>query len=209
MAKKFYVVWDGHTPGIYESWDECLAQVKSYPGAKYKSYKSLDAAREAYSMSYANAQSESIKDTGLSKEQLAKIGSPIMASIAVDAACSGNPGRMEYQGVWTEDKAPIFHQGPFEDATNNVGEFLAIVHALAMLKKNGNNTPIYTDSRNAMIWVKKKKCNTKLARTYRNANVFDLITRAENWLKANTWTNEVLKWETKAWGEIPADFGRK
>jgi ribonuclease HI len=33
--------------------------------------------------------------------------------------------------------------------------------------------------------------------------------RAEKWLLSNEFSNEILKWETKAWGEIPADFGRK
>ena len=60
-----------------------------------------------------------------------------------------------------------------------------------------------------MGWVKKKKCNTKLKKTSKNARIFELVTRAEHWLKNNTYNTKVVKWETKAWGEIPADFGRK
>ncbi|MDD4115844.1 MAG: ribonuclease H, partial [Massilibacteroides sp.] len=89
------------------------------------------------------------------------------------------------------------------------GEFLAIVHALAFLKQKNSDLPIYSDSRNAILWVQKKKCKTLLDREPDNELVFDLIERAEKWLTSNTYTTKVMKWETADWGEIPADFGRK
>ena len=134
----------------------------------------------------------------------------IQDSLSVDAACSGNPGQMEYQGVYTKTKDPIFHQGPFPEGTNNVGEFLAIVHGLAYLKKEGRlTTPIYSDSKTAQAWVRNRKAKTNLAQTPRNKPIFDLIDRAEKWLQTNTYQNPILKWDTENWGEIPADFGRK
>ena len=132
-----------------------------------------------------------------------------MHSISVDAASSGNPGIMEYQGVDTKTKKQLFLQGPFPEGTNNIGEFLAIVHGLAHLKKNNSDRLIYTDSKTAMSWVKKKTCNTKLVRNSKNEALFELVDRAISWLKANTYKTTIVKWETKAWGEIPADFGRK
>ena len=138
-----------------------------------------------------------------------EIGEPNLYSIAVDAASSGNPGKMEYRGVDTQTHKQLFHQGPFQQGTNNIGEFLALVHGLAFLQKKGSDRIIYTDSRIAMGWVKKKKCNTKLKRTAKNQALFELVARAENWLKTNTYNTKIVKWETKAWGEIPADFGRK
>ena len=133
----------------------------------------------------------------------------IRQSIAVDAACSGNPGLMEYRGVFVSDGVEIFHMGPLEEGTNNIGEFLAIVHALALLQKSGKAYPLYTDSVNAMKWIERKKCNTQLAETARNRPIFELIARAEKWLRENSFTTPILKWDTKKWGEIPADFGRK
>ena len=103
----------------------------------------------------------------------------------------------------------MFHQGPFKQGTNNIGEFLALVHGLAFLKKHNSDRILYSDSRIAMGWVKKKKCNTKLKMTAQNKALFELVERAETWLKTNTYTTQIVKWETKAWGEIPADFGRK
>jgi len=116
---------------------------------------------------------------------------------------------MEYRGVDTQTQRQLFHQGPFDQATNNVGEFLALVHGLAFLKKEKSDRIIYSDSRTAIGWVKKKKCNTKLQKTTKNEVIFELISRAELWLKNNSYSSFIVKWETKAWGEIPADFGRK
>lgn len=208
--KKYYTVWKGHHTGVFESWDDCKAQIKDYKGAIYKSFATFDAAKKAYRSNYKDyvGKSKTFK-SDLSEDQLKKIGKPNYNSISVDAAVSGNPGKMEYQGVDTKTKKRIFHQGPFEEGTNNIGEFLAIVHALAHLKKLGSDKIIYTDSKTAISWVKKKTCNTKLERSEKNKPMFGLVDRAVTWLKQNRYSTVIVKWETKAWGEIPADFGRK
>jgi ribonuclease HI len=146
----------------------------------------------------------------LSSSEKATYGRPNLESIAVDAACSGNPGKMEYRGVLTHNKQEIFLKGPFKKGTNNIGEFLALVHGIALLKsKNKEDIPIYSDSRIAMSWIKQKRCKTNMHFDASNKDLLELIKRAENWLKENSFKNPILKWETKAWGEIPADFGRK
>jgi ribonuclease HI len=205
--QKYYVVWQGHTPGIYSSWEKCLSQVKNYPNARYKAFASKAEAEEAY---YDGPQTTTKnKAKSISAPTHSKPGF-IADSLSVDAACSGNPGIMEYRGVWTADKTELFHLGPFQQGTNNIGEFLAIVHGLALLAKKGDDqTIIYSDSRTAIAWIKRKKANTKLTPNAKNADLFDLIRRAEKWLKEHQWKNPILKWETDTWGEIPADFGRK
>jgi very-short-patch-repair endonuclease/ribonuclease HI len=133
----------------------------------------------------------------------------IANSWAVDAACSGNPGPMEYQAIDLQTGAQVFHFGPLH-GTNNIGEFLAIVHALALMDKQGiKDKVIYSDSYNAILWVKKKQCKTKLVRTPETEQLYQIIARAEQWLRTHNVTIPVLKWETKKWGEVPADFGRK
>lgn len=211
MAKKakFYVVWKGKRPGIYETWDDCKAQITGQKGAQYKSFSTFQEAKKAYNSNYEFYKEKKKGESGLSPEMLLKIGDPNYHSISVDAASSGNPGVMEYQGVDTKTKKKLFKQGPFPEGTNNIGEFLAIVHGLAFLKQNKSNRVIYTDSRTAMSWVRKKNCNTKLVETSKNKALFDLIRRAIEWLNKNTYNTPIVKWETKAWGEIPADFGRK
>ncbi|MEE1961477.1 ribonuclease H family protein [Allomuricauda taeanensis] len=207
--KKFYVVWKGKHPGIFETWADCKAQIGGFKGAQYKSFPTFAEAKKAYNGNYSDYKGTSKGKSELSPQELLKIGDPNYNSIAVDAASSGNPGKMEYRGVDTKTKKTLFHQGPFEQGTNNVGEFLALVHGLAFLKQKKSDRIIYSDSRIAIGWVRKGKCGTKLDRTVKNAPLFELIQRAEDWLKKNRYTTPIVKWETKAWGEIPADFGRK
>jgi ribonuclease HI len=203
-GKKWYVVWKGIEPGVYETWEKCKRQIDEFEGARYKSFETQVQAIEAY-------RSDFRKYIGNKKttDKRHHTASFIQQSLAVDAACSGNPGRMEYRGVYTETGQEIFHIGPLEEATNNIGEFLALVHGLALLKKQNSTIPVYSDSVNAILWVKNRKCKTKLTPCKANEPVFDLINRAEKWLNENAYSNQILKWETSDWGEIPADFGRK
>ena len=129
-------------------------------------------------------------------------------AIAVDAGCSGNPGPMEYQGVYLGNEQRLFHFGPIQ-GTNNIGEFLAIVHALALIKQNNWNMKVYSDSVSGMAWVRNRKAKTTLVRNEQTAQALDLVARAEKWLRENPMHAEVRKWNTEEWGEIPADFGRK
>lgn len=206
MASKnrYYVVWNGVNPGIYKSWNECQLQIKGFKGAVYKGFGTLEEAEKAYS------EAPCFRGKSAPEQKAPhKIPENLADAVAVDASCLGNPGKMEYRGVWVADGAPVFKAGPFEDGTNNIGEFLAIVHALAWMEQNGAHFTVCSDSRNAISWVKQKKCKTKLGRTGRNDKVFELIARAERWLATHPVNVPIVKWETKLWGEIPADFGRK
>ena len=203
-GKKWYVVWKGKEPGVYKTWSECKQQVEGFEGARYKSFETQIQAIEAYRTdpkNYIGNKKPTVKHHYSS--------SVILNSLAVDAACSGNPGKMEYRGVYIGTGEEIFHIGPLDEATNNIGEFLALVHGLALLKKQNSDIPIYSDSINAIRWVKNKKCKTLLKPCKENEPVFNLINRAEKWLTENSYLTPILKWETGLWGEIPADFGRK
>jgi len=206
--KKFYVVWQGNDPGIYDSWAACLQQVKGYPAAKYKSFPTKSEAKAAFNDGYDShiSRGTSSKKDLITEAARAEID---FDTICVDAACSGNPGPMEYRGVETESQLQLFIQ-KFPIGTNNIGEFLAIVHGLAHLQReNSLKMPIYSDSKHAIKWVHNKRCNTKLVRNAKTKSIYEVIARAETWLHNNKFENPLLKWETKKWGEIPADFGRK
>lgn len=221
MAKrKFYVVWVGREPGIYDNWDDCEQQVAMFPGARYKSYDSQTAAtiafrgdpedQEAIVRAIAAHNAETAmptRDLEKLKEQFPEING---GAIAVDGACAGNPGPMEYQGVDLRTGERIFHFGPLEGGTNNVAEYLALVHALALLYNRGDSvTPIYTDSRTGRSWVRNRRNRCTLPRTPQTAAVYNLLERADTWLQTHRTTNQILVWDTDRWGEIPADFNRK
>ncbi len=205
---KYYVVWEGHQTGIFDTWDKCKKQVDGFTAAKYKGFTTLEEAKKAFGSNAWNYLGKTVK-APLSKEMLIKYGKPLKQAICVDAACSGNPGILEYRGVNMATAQEIFHRGPFPEGTNNIGEFLAIVTGLVYLKQNKLSLPLYSDSRNAISWIEQKTCKTKLPRNAKNKELFELIDRAEEWLRINSYDTKILKWETKAWGEIPADFGRK
>lgn len=209
--QKYYVVWFGNPAGVYDSWKKCQQAIKGVSGAQYMSFESLKEAKTAFNKEYKDYKGKGIskKKKTLSATEKASYGMPTLYSIAVDAASSGNPGKMEYRGVDTQTKKQLFHQGPFEQGTNNIGEFLALVHGLAYLQQQHSDRILYTDSKIAMGWVKKKRCNSKVAWNNKNKPLLELVKRAEAWLNNNSYTTKIVKWETKAWGEIPADFGRK
>lgn len=208
--KKYYVVWKGKKTGIYTSWNDCKKQITGFENTQYKAFIDEKEAKIAFTKNYNDYKGKNTKKKHLSAKEKVAYGSPNLESIAVDAACAGNPGIMEYRGVLTKNKKEIFRLGPFKKGTNNIGEFLALVHAIALLKKKKmENCPIYSDSKIAMSWVKNKQCRTNLDFDNNNQNILNLIKRAEKWLQNNSFKNPILKWETKAWGEIPADFGRK
>lgn len=206
---KFYVVWTGYTPGIYSSWEDCKKQVDGFEGAKYKGFPTIEMAESAFHDDYEKYFKKELQTPGKIVCSNPGIGVPDMDSISVDAACKGNPGILEYRGVDTRSGAELFRQGPFPEGTVNIGEFLAIVHALALLKKIDSDWPVYSDSKTALVWIKARAIKTNLKRNPNNEKLFELVDRALAWLKDNTWKNPLRKWETRYWGEIPADFGRK
>ncbi len=203
---KFYVVWQGAQKGIFDNWNDCKAQVEGQKQAKYKSFETRQAAEIAFAKGYKHFI---FAKTGENPNKMLSKSNFIKNSIVVDGACNGKTGDSEYQGVYLETGERIFQQGVFKNGTNNVMEFLALVHGLAFLQKNNSEIPIYSDSRTAISWVKNKKAKTELERCDANTLLFELIARAEKWLKENKYNNPVLKWETQFWGENPADFGRK
>ena len=225
MAKKqkYYVVWQGRKPGIYTDWDKCKEQVVGVQGAQYKGFDSMAEAEAAIKLPYSSVvrvesgerRVESgkplalvIDENGMTAVKPGTANPPVLDALAVDAACSGNPGVMEYQGIYIPTRTRVFHYRA-EKGTNNIGEFLAIVHGLSYLKKHRLNQIIYSDSVNAISWVRQKQCKSKLPEDASTAELWDYIHRAENWLRTNSYTTEIRKWDTDNWGEIPADFGRK
>ncbi len=209
--KKYYVVWSGRKPGIYKTWPDCLEQVNGFSNPVFKSFSDITIAEKAFKDQAEKYLGDNYVEPGTLPKASINPNSPkiIRQALSVDAACSGNPGPLEYQGVDIGSGKKVFHQGPFPLGTVNIGEFLALVHGLAHLKQLGNEMPVYSDSLTAMSWVRKKAIKTNLERNPKTEELFKLVDRALIWIRTNSWKNPILKWETAEWGEIPADFGRK
>ena len=147
MAKqKFYVVWEGVTPGVYTSWTDCQLQIKGYEGAKYKSFDTREEAERALATSpYAyigkNAKKKSEK---VSSETLPAC--VIDNSLAVDAACSGNPGPGGWGAVLRYGAHERELSGGEAQTTNNRMELTAVIEALRLLKEPCE-VELYSDSK--------------------------------------------------------------
>lgn len=211
--QKYYVVWKGRRTGIFKTWQETSAQVSGFAGAQFKSYDIRAEAERAFAQGHPAHESRAAYDVKPNErwKQLRVLGvePPILPSYCADAACIGNPGALEYRAVSTETGAALFARGPFPEGTNNVGEFLGIVETLMVLHKHHDASPVYSDSVNALSWVKQKKCKTQLTLNTRSRELFERIADAEEWLRVYKYPNKILKWRTDDWGEIPADYGRK
>lgn len=219
QGKKYYVIFKGHNPGVYDDWNDAREQIDGFPNPVYKGYGNAAEAAAAFRKFSSKDDNGDLGKllSDVSARNIPRPGQPDYMSNpevdldawAVDASCMGNPGKMEYQGVELMSGRTLFRIGPFDDATNNIGEFLAIVHAMALMSRDGKFHNIYSDSISGMSWVRNRKVKTQLKPTPRNGKVFELIARAITWLNTNRFPARILKWQTERWGEIPADFGRK
>lgn len=205
MRHKFYVVWRGRNPGVYDNWDDAREQVDNFPDASYKSFPTASEAAKAFRQEAVKEDTRDIAGILLGRKE----GAIDPKGWAVDASCLGNPGVMEYRCVDLRTGKEIFHGGPYPQGTNNIGEFLGIVHALALMAQRNEVHTLYSDSVIAINWVKKRVLKTKLAPNDVNAQLFQVMARALTWIRTHDWSVPILKWQTEIWGEIPADFGRK
>lgn len=206
-SRKFYVVWKGRRPGIYTTWDEAKRQVDGYGGARYKSFPSREAAEAAFggpAPVWRDGAGSDPEPRKPSAELLARLGDFYIA----DAACSGNPGRLEYRCLHVPTGRYLFERA-YPRGTNNIGEFLAVAETLMLLAERSITAPVYSDSKIALNWIKAGRCKTQLPAGARERALFEAIDRAEAWLAAHRCPNRVLRWDTDEWGENPADYGRK
>ena len=198
---KHYVVWVGHEPGVYTTWAECQTQTKGFSGARFKSFPTKAEAEQAFKDGPDGA---AVVGAVVNKQGY------IEDSISVDVGTQGNPGIMEFKGVDTSNGVVLFEGGPYTLGTNNMGEFLGVVTGLQYLQEQKKfTTPVYTDSITALAWVRNKKVLSKLVRNEQTRELWEETEKAIQWLERNDYKNPVLKWDTVAWGEIKADYGRK
>lgn len=206
MKPKWYVVWVGRTPGIYETWEECKIEVEGFPETRYKGFPNQSVAEAAFK----EGPDKYWGKKGLAYKSDMKYPDEVQKdSIAVDVACKGPHGPIEYRGIDLKTRKIIFEKGPFRFGTNNIGEFLAIVEALRGIDKTSTHKTIYSDSQVAIGWVRNKACNTSLERTDGTKDILAMVEDAVRWLRENRYSCQIQKWKTEEWGEIPADYGRK
>lgn len=217
--KKLYVVINGYEPGVYSTWEECKKNVNGFSSPLYKSFKESDLKSENIDekdIEFLNFYNKCNKKDQSIKTPVKKIVDLqiIEDSICVDGACSGNPGLGEFRCVDVKSGEVIFSSSEYENTTNNLMEFFALCEAVkyTLSLAPDKRRPIYSDSITAMAWVRDRVCKTSLRPMKGNYDSYSSIKFWDKWLKENDLKIKdcnILKWDTKKWGEIPADFNRK
>lgn len=204
--QKFYTVWKGRKPGVYDNWEDCKAQTDGFEGARFRSFATKELAEKAFNTDYhefLNFGNETASENNIKDYET--------NAIAVDASCTGNPGMTEFQGIDLRTGKKIMESKNYTKGTNNIGEFLAIVKCLEMIRigKIKGNPIIYSDSQAAIAAVKNKKMKTSLTEDTDTREILQDLAKGTKMLNTYDYKTEIRKWDTQKWGEIPADFGRK
>lgn len=208
---KVYAVFVGRKNGIFNTWDECKAQVDKFPGAAYKSYPDHNSARDAIDEYHGNSGRV---QTPVSVPKVAPSDFPSPPFLTVDAAYSHSTHILEWRGVLVDSnnrKVELFRSKPYKGGSANIGEFIAIVDGIEWLLSNDFSMPIYSDSITAQAWLRngdhKSTVEIGKALSTRFSEAFRMLKRPSTMVKLKSCP--VHDWKTKIWGEIPADFGRK
>ena len=204
MAKsknKVYLVEEA--PGKYRSfdnWPACQAFVQGRPIAF-----AGGATREA-AMQKLNATRDWQLSGGPKKKSSSKPkvpGGPLPTEgLTSDAGTHGNPGPCEYQV--TDLKGKILEHRHLGVHTNNYAE-LAGIEAMVRIAGERGESVCWTDSTIAMGWIR----SGRLGPTVREPELIKGLIHRINALQAEYPNVTLKKWNTREWGQIPSDFGRK
>lgn len=197
---KYYVVWKGINTGVYDNWNDCKKQVNGFSGALHKSFESLDEAEKAfeeYSES-PNSTSTSIPPSPYS-----------IKSFIVNGNCQDTFGEISYRWKISGSTSNAKEINLAMIGTKNIADFIAIVYLIKLSQKVKLNLPIYTNSKTAKNWILNKKCNHHLFVSKKTEAVLAVIKETEDWLSNNAVENEILFWDSVAWGKFPLVNRRK
>ncbi|WJM54471.1 ribonuclease H family protein [Pseudomonas asiatica] len=160
-SRKWYVVWAGRCPGIYQNWASCQSQTDGFPGARFKSFTSQAEAEAAFGANSAastsarqattRATTTPIKSvlTTQSKLQIRKVEADV--KIFVDGACNPNPGEAgSGAAVYEHGVLTSLWYGRYQpQGTNNTAELAALHYGLVLAgeaTKKGHSAAVFADS---------------------------------------------------------------
>lgn len=172
MAKKYYVVWQGREPGIYDDWPSCKSQVDKFAGARYKSFSSLAEAEAAFGAkagvrSKVAPAAKRPRAAGLKTyqaDEIAKLAAEV--KIYTDGGCEPNPGEAgSGLAIYRNEQLVGLWYGLYQSlGTNNTAELNALNQALILTEQElakGLRVVILCDSQYAI------QCLTQWAEGWR------------------------------------------
>ncbi|MCV6587748.1 MAG: ribonuclease H family protein [Marinobacterium sp.] len=167
MAKKYYVVWKGRQPSVFNSWLACQRSVDKFPGARFKSFLTLAEAEAAFDKGApASGRYVSGNYTGAGQvtHKHPKPAEPSTAEFQLqvycDGACEPNPGEAgSGVAVYREGKLNGLWYGLYNpQGTNNIAELNALHQALLIARQGieqGLSVQVLCDSMYALNCISK------------------------------------------------------
>lgn len=145
--KKFYAIAVGVKPGIYTSWPTAHAQVKGFPGAKYKGFLTRHEAEHWLDNPVHAPTASKAKAAGKNSVAPADTSPrPGEVSIYTDGGARFNPGPGGYGVVQIYNGETRELSGGYQHTTNNRMELMGCIVALRNLEHRDKPVTIYSDS---------------------------------------------------------------
>lgn len=154
MEQKYYAVKVGKTPGIYRTWEECKDNTHGYPGAVFKSFKTLEEA-----CIFADVEYETEDDYEEIEESNEKPVPAHKGYAFIDGSFNVSTGVYGYGGFLKlgEDKLLLQGAGSDEDMAsmrNVAGEIMGSMAAIKMAVEMGlEEVYIYYDYMGIEMWA--------------------------------------------------------
>jgi len=201
MAQSYYVVWQGHAPGIYQKWPDCRKQIENYPEPRYKKFESLDEANHAYRKGIEHYRKRKSGPQKMSRR------APKFRrdSLLVHTKVQGES--MQINATYLKNNQKIFFVD-FQRGNPEIGQFLATVKALKLLRKRSPTMPVYVPSLKVLNAINHKflydpYLGQRHIHDPWHEKLRECMFAAINWLKRNDYQNPVLHWNSTYWGEPP------
>ncbi len=202
MTQKYYVVWHGRESGIFKDWPSCKRQIEHFPGARYKSFKTMQEAEDAFRGSPGTTSTNPQRVATFKKAPGVKTYSAaeikqiqVDTKIYTDGGCEPNPGKAgSGLAVYRNEQLAELWYGLYNPkGTNNTAELNALHQALNIAGqelKDQRSVVIFCDSKYAIQcitqwaagWQKKgwKKAGGEIKNLALIQEMFALYQRLKN-----------------------------
>ena len=188
--KPYYVVWQGHRPGVYDTWTECKAQITGFDRPQYKKFSTRYQAFHAYQKGSSYRENLRASDLPVFEKK----------SILINASTDTQRNLTSYYGLYLNSNRRMF-SNTISSADKRIGLFLAAVKALSILHKHRTLLPVYTESLEIISAVKDKRF-VALNPQAESAKVNLYVRVALAWLEKHP-PPPLLHWNAAYWGELP------
>ncbi len=209
MAKySCYAVLEGRVPGVYDTWNECSAQVTGYSGAIFKGHICHSSARYEFRLHQRRKIAKfKIRTTPLAKKK--KVSTlPTSEYIVAGASYDRFNDTLTYRVVMGGTNETLFESEVYSGGNQSLGEYLALIEALKWVRENyKHDIPVLSNSMSAIIWIENKAYKGSLGIHDMDSDLYLELKKAKEYLSdmcqdGYKYSLNTLKWNNKLLGCI-------